>query len=189
MTPQLDALLEIAKFLESKRIPYAVIGGIAAAVWGRPRATQDADLTVLVPLDQERSFLEDLVRTFPGRIPDAIDFARKSRVALLTASNGVSLDVALGIPGYQEEMLRRARAIEIEQGISVQVCSPEDLIIHKAVAGRGQDRQDILAILERRSSDLDLEYVRRWLAQFDEALGVTEPSKTFETLLAEHGMT
>jgi predicted nucleotidyltransferase len=185
MTPQLEALAEIARYLESRGVPYATIGGIAASVWGRPRATQDADLTVLVPLEEERSFLEDLVRVFPGRISDVIDFARKSRVALLTASNGIPLDVALGIPGYQEEMIQRAVSTEFDRGVSVRVCSPEDLIIHKAVAGRGQDRQDILAVLERRP-ELDLTYVQKWLAEFDQALGVDDATRTFQTILAEY---
>jgi predicted nucleotidyltransferase len=186
MTPQVAALLEIARYLDARKVPYATIGGIAAAVWGRPRATQDADLTVLVPPEQERSFLDDLVRSFPGRISDAAGFATTSRVALLAASNGVALDVVLGIPGYQEEMLRRARDVELELGATVRVCSPEDLIVHKAVAGRGQDRQDILAVLERRFTDLDVTYIRNWLAEFDAALGTPDSTRTFELALADH---
>jgi hypothetical protein len=34
MTPQVAALLEIARYLEARKVPYATIGGIAAAVWG-----------------------------------------------------------------------------------------------------------------------------------------------------------
>ena len=42
------AVVEIATALESMKIDYIVVGGIANAVWGEPRATIDVDVTVLV---------------------------------------------------------------------------------------------------------------------------------------------
>ena len=45
---RIDALRNVDAFLEAHGVPYAVIGGIANAVRGEPRATHDADLKVLV---------------------------------------------------------------------------------------------------------------------------------------------
>src|SRR6266545_2094552 len=42
------AVHEISSVLESLHIPYMVIGGIANAIWGEPRATVDVDVTVSV---------------------------------------------------------------------------------------------------------------------------------------------
>jgi hypothetical protein len=45
---QVEALRQVDVFLKTIDAPYVVIGGIANAVRGEPRATQDADLKVLV---------------------------------------------------------------------------------------------------------------------------------------------
>jgi hypothetical protein len=45
---QLEALRQVDAFLQECGFPYVVIGGIANAVRGEPRATHDADLKVLV---------------------------------------------------------------------------------------------------------------------------------------------
>lgn len=42
------AVHDITSALESLRIDYAVVGGIANAIWGEPRATIDVDVTVSV---------------------------------------------------------------------------------------------------------------------------------------------
>ena len=182
MTPQLEALRELDQYLTSHAVSYATIGGLAVAAWGQPRATHDADVTVLVPLESEKEFLGSLFQFFPGRIPDALEFALKSRVALITALNGIPIDVALGIPGYQEVMIGRATPLELDEGFRVPVCTPEDLIIHKIVAGRGQDVRDIEGILARQEGRLDLGYVRNWLIEFDRALGTTDFTGRFNEI-------
>lgn len=42
----------------------------------------------------------------------------------------------MGLPGYEDEVMRRAVEFELEPGKAIQVRSAEDLIIHKAIAGR-----------------------------------------------------
>ena len=49
MTLQEQALVTICHVLEGGGIPYMVIGGLANAVWGEPRATLDIDITVWLP--------------------------------------------------------------------------------------------------------------------------------------------
>jgi len=44
----MTAVVEVATALESLKIDYMVVGGIANAVWGEPRATIDVDVTVVV---------------------------------------------------------------------------------------------------------------------------------------------
>ncbi|MFC1974831.1 hypothetical protein ACFLXQ_00355 [Chloroflexota bacterium] len=47
MQKQLEALREVTDFFNQYDIQHLVIGGIANAVWGRSRATRDADFKVL----------------------------------------------------------------------------------------------------------------------------------------------
>lgn len=44
-----DWLLQFIDPLEKAAIPYAVVGSIAASVYGEPRATNDVDLLIQLP--------------------------------------------------------------------------------------------------------------------------------------------
>lgn len=44
-----EAYRKALSFLEAQRVPYVVIGGLAAGFQGEPRATQDVDFMVTVP--------------------------------------------------------------------------------------------------------------------------------------------
>ena len=54
--------------------------------------------------------------------------------------------------------MQRAVDYELEPGKIVRMCSAEDLIIHKAVAGRPRDMQDIEGIVYRQRDTLDVAY-------------------------------
>jgi len=149
--------------------------------WGEPRFTQDVDVTAMFPLEEPLPLLQELAAHFAPRLPDAVDFARRQRVLLVRASNGVSLDISLGLPGYEEEVMARAVNWELESGKIVRLCSAEDLIIHKAVAGRPQDLRDIEGIIYRQGTALDTAIVRRWLSAFAEVLEQPELPERFET--------
>ena len=41
-----DELQGVLGALDAANVPYALVGGIAVAVWGSPRATKDIDLLV-----------------------------------------------------------------------------------------------------------------------------------------------
>ncbi len=48
MTQLESGLIEVIVILEDLAIPYMLIGGLAVAQWGVPRATLDIDLTIWV---------------------------------------------------------------------------------------------------------------------------------------------
>jgi hypothetical protein len=62
----------------------------------------------------------------------------------------VEVDISLALPGYEDELFRRAVDFEVEPGKSIRLCSAEDLVIHKAVAGRPQDVMDIEGVVLRQ---------------------------------------
>ncbi len=162
----IEAAEQIASFLETHHIAYALIGGIAVQQWGEPRATRDVDVVVMVPQERFEAFVADAVERFRARIPDPLDFARRTRVLLLETEDGIPLDVSFGIPGYEDEVMRRKVAVSFGADTSMDVISAEDLIVHKCLAGRARDREDVAHILIRQGDALDLGYVRKWLRQF-----------------------
>ena len=51
MTELESALVEVASLLEEIGLPYMLIGGLAVALWGEPRATLDVDVSVFARAD------------------------------------------------------------------------------------------------------------------------------------------
>jgi hypothetical protein len=98
----------------------------------------------------------------------------------VTASNSVDVYISLALPGYEDQLFARAVDYEIEPGRSVRLCSAEDLINHKAVAGRPPDVSDIQGVVDRQGERLDASYIRDWLKSFAEALGSPEVVERFE---------
>jgi predicted nucleotidyltransferase len=70
--------------------------------------------------------------------------------------------------------MRRAVECAIGENVAVKICSAEDLIIHKAVAGRPKDLDDIESIIIRMAKKLDDDYILYWLDQFAEQLEMPE---------------
>lgn len=180
MIPVLEAAWEVHEFLTRIGVPYAIIGGFAVQYWGEPRLTVDVDVTVSAPPDDPEALVRTIVTHFPSRVEDPIPFARRSRMVLVRASNGCPVDISLALPGYEDEVMRRTVNYELEPGKVVQLASAEDLILHKAVAGRPQDIRDIEGIVYRQSDRLHTAYIRRWLQAFAEALEVPDLPERFE---------
>ncbi len=181
----IEAAVRVGTFLENENIPYFVIGGLAVQHWGEPRMTHDVDVTVLVDEAELASFVDKVLRAFRPRICDARTFALKHRVTLVEVDEGVPVDISLGIPGYEEEAIQRACWVEFSDLGRLRLVSPEDLIIHKCVAGRPRDMEDVQGVLLRQRLQLDLEIVRRWLAEFQPLVDTHDPLEVFTQTLAQ----
>jgi hypothetical protein len=169
MQEQLEALHEVKTFLDRNGVQHLVIGGIANAVWGRPRATRDADFKVLLGEQSIDEFVALISTKFQFRINDPVAFVKATYVAPIYASSGIEVDLGLGFLPYEEEAVKKGVEIEVE-GVSFLVCTAEDLIIHKAISEREKDWSDIEGILIRQGKQLDQKYIGDWLNQFAEAL-------------------
>jgi hypothetical protein len=182
MNPQIETAWALHQFFASRGIRYAIIGGIAVQRWGQPRFTLDVDFTVLIPPGEERPLLKALVDTFAGRRADAVEFALRHRILLLHVPGAADADISLGLPGYEDELVARTVEHDLGDGRNVRLCSPEDLIIHKAVAGRPQDLLDLEGVILRQGRSLDVAYIRRWLHLFSDLMGDHEVLQRFEML-------
>lgn len=180
MNLQIKALADLHQFFVSEEIQYVVIGGIALQYWGEPRFTRDIDVTVLLTLNKEEEILKKILTVFSPRVSDALEFAIKNRICLVKNKEGYEIDISLGIPGYEEEVIKRSVNCEIDKECIIKICSAEDLIIHKAVAGRPQDIADIESIILRQGNKLDANYIRKWLQEFSNLLETNEVPDRFD---------
>jgi predicted nucleotidyltransferase len=153
-------------FLEGNGYSYAIIGGIALAQWGVVRATLDVDIKVLVPDNDYTKMRAALRSEFPITARQELD---THPLIVAVDIDGVNVDFLLALPGYEENIIQRAVQRDMN-GWKAWICSVEDLIIQKAIAGRGKDWLDIEALLIERHGHLDQAYIHDWLSEFVEAL-------------------
>ena len=152
--------------------------------WGRPRFTQDVDLTLLTGIGGEERFVDALLRRFPGRLPDAREFALEHRVLLARTPGGVDLDIALGASSFEERAFKRASLWAVAEEISLVTCSAEDLVTHKAFAGRDRDWADVEGVLTRQYGKIDLALIRSELPPLLDLKGELESLARLEHLIA-----
>ena len=105
------------------------------------------------------------------------------RVLLLTASNGVGLDLALGISSFEATTVDRSSLYEFDRGFVFPTCSAEDLLVHKCFAGRDRDLADAEQVVVRNRTTLDFNYIRYWLKELGLAIEDSEIPNRFERLL------
>ena len=172
------ALLAAAAELERLGLAYCVIGGIAAGWWSIPRATKDVDFKVLVPGTDYAGVRTSISKVYPV---NARPNAPENKLILSVDVAGVAVDFLLAVPGFDEGIVNRAVPAKFS-GRSVPICTAEDLIVMKAIAGRGQDWLDIERLLAVRRGELDFTYLENWLGQFAEALEDPEMLSRFEAL-------
>lgn len=138
----LEQLRAILAALDGAGIEYALVGGLAVAVWGAPRATQDIDLLVRPEsVDAIVAVIEPLgfrFRALPITFSDGMQLQRVSKI-----ENGVLLTVdLLLVDANLEPTWASRRQIEVE-GKPIWVISREALIQMKLAAGRTRDVQDV----------------------------------------------
>ena len=167
-----ERLLErLAQALESRSIPYMLIGGQALLLYAEPRLTRDIDVTLGLPVTRLPAMLE-LIRALglKLRVENPEQFVRQTMVLPCEEVNSsIRVDFIFSSSPYEAEALSRVNRVRIG---SSEVCyaAVEDLIIHKLVAGRPRDIEDVRSILLKNPS-YDRAYVQRWLADFERVTG------------------
>jgi len=168
---------ELNCLLSERGWRYCFIGGIALQRWGQPRLTNDIDLTILTGFGQEERYVDELLKLYNGRIPDAREFALTNRVLLLVTNEGIPIDAALGGIAFEENVVSRASLYEFLPGLTLPTCSAEDLVVLKSFPDRARDWADVETVIVRQQKQLDWEYVfkqLRPLCQVKESLEIIE---------------
>jgi hypothetical protein len=173
-------LLDVIEVLKSAGVSYAVIGAMAASVYGAVRASMDADAVLSAGLrtgaELERTFREagygtkfttgDFEDPIPGllRLNDAFD----NRVDLL-----------IGLRGMEAQAFSRVVRFPF-QGMTLDFIGREDFVAMKTYAGGPTDLADAARVLAASGDTLDLDLLRRLARQFG-----PDAAKALERLLSQ----
>jgi hypothetical protein len=176
--------MEVQVFCQQRGWGNCLIGGLAVQRWGEPRFTQDADFTIITGFGDEDAYLRALLDDLrlELRRPDGREFALRYRVLLAKTKGGIPIDVAFGALPFEERSVARSSAWRIDCDQSLITCSAEDLVIHKAFAGRDRDWSDVERILTRQMGKLDWPLVLEELAPLLDLKGEAESLDRLERM-------
>jgi len=156
-----------AQDLDRRKIPYMIIGGQAVLLYGRPRLTRDIDITLGLDTDNFAS-IEGVCKKLKLRplVENPHDFAVKTKVLPTEEPDSkIRVDFIFSFTPYETQAIKNAKRVVIDD-YPVKFASCEDVIIHKMVAGRAIDEEDVKAILAKNRAEIDLKYVEKWLLEF-----------------------
>lgn len=166
-------LEKLALALEEQGISYMVIGGQAVLMYGEPRLTQDIDVTLGVGPDRLREIL-DLAKAQEWQVlvQEPEDFVRRTMVLPCSdPETRLRIDLMFSHSEYERQALERVRRVPIGNA-QVRFASLEDLVIHKIIAGRPRDLEDVRGLLLKNPA-CQGEYIRHWLREFDRSLAAS----------------
>ncbi len=160
-------LKKIAQNLDKNNIPYMVIGGQAVLLYGTPRLTRDIDITL--GADTERfSLIEKICEQSGLKIlpENPQNFANETKVLPAEdCKSRIRIDFIFSFTVYEKQAFKRTKEVLIES-YPVKFASCEDVIIHKLLADRAIDTEDIKNILIKNKNSIDTKYITKWLGEF-----------------------
>lgn len=149
------------RFLNRTKIPYLVIGGLAAAVVGEPRFTYDIDVDIALDSKMIKDFLTKAKKEGFRFDPKAVTQDLETQGAFRIAGKRFHVDFIVASTDLEREAMNRAEFKSL-YGVRAAFPTPEDLILLKIIPGRPQDILDIDRIARRHRSNLDESYLLRW---------------------------
>ncbi|MDI6762095.1 MAG: nucleotidyltransferase [Thermodesulfobacteriota bacterium] len=164
-------LKKIARELKKASIPYMVIGGQAILLYGEPRLTRDIDITLGINVDQLDKVLA-ITSTLRLKVlvGNEQEFVQRTMVLpAMEEESGIRVDFIFSFSPYEKRAIERAREVRLGR-TPVRFGSLEDVVIHKVIAGRPRDIEDIRSIL-LKNTNYDSGYIEKWLKEFDASLG------------------
>lgn len=161
----LSFLATVLAALSTLPVPYCLIGAVALGAWGRPRATQDLDLLVLVEESNREEFIAKLSSSAIAvnhQWFEANPMA-KGRVTRFSsrAHPQYPLDIIYAADQHERAAVDRKQTVVLH-GLSLPVVGPEDLVLLKLKAGRPTDFDDVISIVKNPHLQLDLAYLWSW---------------------------
>jgi hypothetical protein len=170
-----DFLKLILEALEAAGVDYLIGGAIAEWAWGEPRATQDLDFVIDLPMKAVNKFSKELEKRHmlvPAEIMLNTMMEDRADIPInaIHMYTGFKADLYLMREGDQlrQSAFQRRRRVDYGPPIGwVYVHSPEDLILYKliylGISGQPKHSRDIAAILHSRKEELDFTYIEEWV--------------------------
>ena len=148
--------------LRRAQVSYVLIGAWALAAWGRPRATADVDVLVLVGEKDLDRLKSQMIRAGLKLDETWQDWNPLLKgLQLRFQFQGISVDILRSRDQHDQQIFQRKRKKRLG-GRYYWMVSAEDFILQKLKVGRPRDFEDALSVVERRGKELDQAYLEHW---------------------------
>ena len=138
----LDQLQSVFASFQKNDVKYVVIGGIAAVLYGVPRATFDLDVLIEASSDNVERLLKAMIEAGLGTASLAsVDEVLSKEITIFT--DRIRLDIQTSTPGLEFEQAWARRVTMNYKGQTLEVVSLSDLIASKRASGRDVDLEDV----------------------------------------------
>jgi len=165
-----DLIKKIAAEFARRDIPYMVIGGQAVLLYGEPRLTKDIDITLGLGVEELACVMAAVeALNLTVQVKDVESFVRETMVLpVVDVPSGIRVDLVFSFTPYERKAVENAVLLKWDN-TTVRFATLEDLVIHKIVAGRARDIEDVRIVL-LKNPGFNRDYIRKWLVEFDQAL-------------------
>jgi Nucleotidyltransferase of unknown function (DUF6036) len=144
----LDQLQNVFASFQKNDVKYVVIGGIAAVLYGVPRATFDLDVLIEPTAENAERLLKAMTEAGLGTASlTTVDDVLTTEITIFT--DRIRLDVQTSTPGITFAGAWARRVTMHYKGQPLEVVSLTDLIASKRASGRDVDLEDV-RILESK---------------------------------------
>ena len=138
----LNRLQDVFRSFQSHDVRYVIIGGIAAVLYGVPRATFDLDILIDPTPENAERLLKALSEANLGTA-SLISSQDLLANEITVFSDRVRIDVLTSTPGLKFEDAWKNRETMKYHGQLFYVASRKDLIASKRASGRDVDLEDV----------------------------------------------
>lgn len=147
-----------------------IIGGQAVLIYGEPRLTRDIDVTLGIGIDKIDKINQVISKIgLKILVKNHKEFAKKTMVIpTIDEKSDILVDFIFSFSLYEQQAIKRAKNITFDK-TKVKFASLEDVIIHKIIAGRPRDIEDVKVMLIK-NPNFDTKYINHWLKEFDMTL-------------------
>ena len=167
----IDVALKVATALTAAGADYFLGGSLASSLQGEPRATNDIDFVIALPVGRINEFRDALGADFEldsDMLRDAVLHARTANAFYLPVVIKVDFFARGYEPFDESEFSRRRPVIVRPSGESIVVKSAEDTVLRKLLwfreGGEVSEKQwrDVVSVLRISADTMDDWYLSSW---------------------------
>jgi hypothetical protein len=151
-----EALQKATAALDSLRVPYALIGGLAVDAYGGTRLTKDIDFLIDWPISDAKSLAQSLTRSgLPaearrGDIDDPVPGV--IRIGISVGEATIRCDLLFPIQAWHRDAVRAASHVQLK-GLRLPIVQPGHLFLLKLEAGGTLDLYDAAQLFYLQSTE------------------------------------
>lgn len=170
----IDIALKVASALTSVGAEYFLGGSLASSLQGEPRATNDIDFVISLPVGRTNALRDALGSDFEvdtDMLRDAVLHARSANAFYLPVVTKIDFFGRGYEPFDESEFSRRRPVVVRASGEAIVVKSAEDTVLRKLLwfreGGEVSEKQwrDIVSVLRISGASMDDAYLTSWASR------------------------